>query len=255
MSEVKLVLTDIDGTLVRHGQYDPTQAVAQAITDVQDAGVELTAATGRPYEMMEPLFDHLGFRDLAIFDAGASIRKVGSGELVWSNWIDPDRTRQVAEVLLPHCVIIDFYPGLKQVSPEEAKDDLKDIVAAPYVFAFAPEDTRQPVTEALQEIPNLTFHIGVGSEAFPDMYDIQITDKGSDKYHAVNALRKLVHSEKSQTLAIGDSTNDLPLFQNAGTKVAMGNAMESLKVEADHIVGDVSEDGFVEAMQRFVLRQ
>lgn len=254
MSEVKLVLTDIDGTLVKHGQYDPTEAVAQAINDVQDSGVELTAATGRPYEMMEPLFERLGFRDLAIFDAGASIRKVHGGELVWSNWLDADRTRQVAEVLLPHCVTIDFYPVFKQVSPDEAKDELRDIVAAPYVFAFAHEGSREFVIEALHEIPNLSYHIGVGVEALPGMYDIQITDERSDKYHAVNALRKYVHSEKSATLAIGDSTNDLPLFKNAGVKVAMGNAMEPLKVQADYIVSDVAQDGFAEAMQRFVLR-
>ncbi len=251
MSEVKLVLTDIDGTLVWHGQHNPSVAVRKAIDDVQSAGIELTAATGRPYEMMQPLFEQIGFRGLGIFDAGASIRNVHTGELAWSNWLDPERVRTLAELLLPHATIIDFFPTYQEIPPEEA--DLGDVESAPYVFAFVKDRHRGTIVEALEHMLDVTYHIGVGNPERPGEFDIQITDVNSDKFHAVNALRKLVHSDKDQTLAIGDSTNDRPLFMNAGIKVAMGNAMGELKTEADHIVGDVDHDGFAEAMQRFVL--
>jgi hypothetical protein len=69
----------------------------------------------------------------------------------------------------------------------------------------------------------------------------------------VEALRNITHSLKEQTLAIGDGSNDLSLFQNAGFRVAMGNASDELKDAADYVVGSVDEDGFAEAMDRFVL--
>lgn len=47
--------------------------------------------------------------------------------------------------------------------------------------------------------------------------------------------------------------SNLPLFENAALKVAMGNATELLKAQADHVVGTAAEDGFAEAMERFVL--
>jgi 5-amino-6-(5-phospho-D-ribitylamino)uracil phosphatase len=252
MSEIKLVLTDIDGTLVWHGQHHPTEAVSRAISNVQEAGIELTAATGRPYEMMHNLFEQLGFRDLGIFDAGASIRDIKTGELQWSNWLDVDRIKSIASFLLPHATLIDYYPTYKEVSAAEA-DIENDAESAPYVFAFVKEESREEIISKLATVPDITYHIGLGLKDKPGLIDIQITDKNSDKFHAVNALRNLVHSEKTQTLAIGDSTNDLPLFRNAGIKIAMGNAMEELKREADFIVGDVDEDGFAEAMERFVL--
>lgn len=251
MSEIKLVLTDIDGTLVWHNRYDPTEAVKQAIDDVQAAGVELTAATGRPYEMMQPLFEHLGFRDLGIFDGGASIRKVHSGELVWNNWLDPERLTSIAKILLPHATIIDYFPTYREISPKEAQ--LQDVEPAPYVFAFVNNEARTDIVRTLQAIPDISYHIGPGRPDVPNEFDIQITDVNSDKFHAVNALRRIVHSEKENTLAIGDSTNDLPLFKNARLKIAMGNAMDELKAQADYIVGDVEADGFAEAMRRFVL--
>jgi HAD superfamily hydrolase (TIGR01484 family) len=110
MSEIKLVLTDIDGTIVRHGQHDPSSKVRQAIKDVQEKGVKLTAATGRPYEMTRDLFLEIGLEGLSVFDNGASVRDVKSGELFWNNWLSIDRLRAIATVLLPLSQIIDFFP-------------------------------------------------------------------------------------------------------------------------------------------------
>ena len=56
-----------------------------------------------------------------------------------------------------------------------------------------------------------------------------------------------------QALAIGDGANDLTMLRAAGTSVAMGNAAGTVKAEAQHVVGTNAEDGWVEAMERFVL--
>jgi hydroxymethylpyrimidine pyrophosphatase-like HAD family hydrolase len=42
---------------------------------------------------------------------------------------------------------------------------------------------------------------------------------------------------------------------SAGLKIAMGNAMPELKAAADFVVGSVDDDGFAEAMNRFVLNK
>ena len=154
---------------------------------------------------------------------------------------------------MPHCSVIDFFPEFKEVKPQETGLD-QIVTAAPYVFAFIGHDKVETISQQLLRIPGLSVHIGPGRpKDIPGQVDIQITDINADKFHAVAALRSIVNSTKEGTLAIGDSTNDLPLFKNAGVKVAMGNAMQALKDEADHVVGSVEEDGFSEAMERFVL--
>lgn len=56
------------------------------------------------------------------------------------------------------------------------------------------------------------------------------------------------------TLAIGDGDNDLTLFSSAAIKIAMGNGTEALKQAADYVTGTLEEDGFVEAMEKFVFK-
>jgi len=96
-------------------------------------------------------------------------------------------------------------------------------------------------------------HPGVGKPYQPGFIDVQITDINADKFHALTELRKLLNVSKQQTLAIGDSSNDIPLFDGAGLRIAMGNSIPELKALADHEVSTVDEDGWAEAMNRFVL--
>ena len=51
------------------------------------------------------------------------------------------------------------------------------------------------------------------------------------------------------TIALGDSTNDLAMIEHAQIGVAMGNASEELKEKADYITKDVDDDGLYHAFQ------
>jgi hydroxymethylpyrimidine pyrophosphatase-like HAD family hydrolase len=81
---------------------------------------------------------------------------------------------------------------------------------------------------------------------------VQVTHVEADKEHAVRELLGLAGSDKQHTMAIGDGDNDLPLFKSANIKVAMGNASDALKTAADEVVNSVDEDGFAEALRKFI---
>jgi HAD superfamily hydrolase (TIGR01484 family) len=252
LSNIKLVLTDIDGTLVPHNTHLPTKAVVEAISKVQAADILVTPATGRPFEMVKELFKNFNFEGLGVFDAGASVINIETGEHVWKNWLDSERLRAIAEILLPYSTLVDFFPKQRLAKPITVQSSqLKD--PAPYAYAHVRYEARLEVEERLNRIPGLSVHVGMGGDTANGIFDIQITDINSDKHHAVTALREIVHSEYKNTLAIGDSSNDLPLFESAAVKVAMGNAIDELKSISTYIVGDVVDDGFVEAMEKYVL--
>ena len=56
-----------------------------------------------------------------------------------------------------------------------------------------------------------------------------------------------------EVLTIGDQDNDIELLKAGGIRVAMGNGTEGVKKEADFITDTVDNDGFVKAMEKFVL--
>ena len=65
-------------------------------------------------------------------------------------------------------------------------------------------------------------------------------------------LEKLgVH--RADTVAFGDSTNDLPMFALAGTAIAMGNGVPELKEKAHYITDTVLQDGIWKALTRLGL--
>ncbi|UQS86620.1 Cof-type HAD-IIB family hydrolase [Nicoliella spurrieriana] len=64
---------------------------------------------------------------------------------------------------------------------------------------------------------------------------LEIKRAGVDKAYGVKYLAKQFNIDKSNIIAIGDQVNDLPLLSAAGTKVAMKNAVDSVKAIADVI--------------------
>jgi len=58
---------------------------------------------------------------------------------------------------------------------------------------------------------------------------------------------------RDEVMAIGDSENDASLFEAAGFSVAMGNAVEALKAQADALTATNAEDGVARALHRWIL--
>lgn len=54
-------------------------------------------------------------------------------------------------------------------------------------------------------------------------------------------------------MTIGDQNNDIELLKAGGVAVAMGNATDELKAYANYITDTVENDGFVKAVEKFIL--
>ncbi|EOD09283.1 hypothetical protein EMIHUDRAFT_438121 [Emiliania huxleyi CCMP1516] len=82
---------------------------------------------------------------------------------------------------------------------------------------------------------------------------LEVIPADADKGTAATALLARWGLGWEDVLAIGDGENDLPLLARAGTSVAMGNGGEAVRRAAQHVVGSNAQDGWAEAMERFVI--
>ena len=55
----------------------------------------------------------------------------------------------------------------------------------------------------------------------------------------------------SDTIAFGDGSNDITMIRDAGTGVAMANAIDEIKNAADYITLSCDEDGVAEGIKKF----
>lgn len=257
MSEIKLVLSDLDDTLAPHMQHTVSQAVRQAIIDVENSGVKVAVVTGRAYIHAKGTLEVLGVEGPCVFDGGATVADSVTGEVLWRQWLDAKSINRIIETIGRHCTEAYFTQDCRM-------QNLKGMIQAatfedaPCVFAVA--DTMEDINKAgkeLKQVKGIRYFTGMGTHPDTDvpMPAMQITHEFADKFHGVEALRKLVKIGKDETLAIGDGSNDVPLFENAGLKIAMGNAGDALKNVANDVVGTLDNDGFAEAMNKYVLHK
>jgi len=257
MPDIKLVLTDMDGTIVQFGKHEVSERVREAVIACENVGIKVAAVTGRPFEMAQPVLEILGFEDLCVFDNGATIINPKTGEVVYAQLMEAETVRQVANAVLPFAKIIDYAVNLDEHVPadNEAERIAAIDFAAASAYALVSPDKLDDVSRELDKIADISYYDAASTRSeYPDYRGLQITHIRATKFHGVEALRAISGISKEETLGIGDHDNDLPLFENAGLKIAMGNASDKLKAEADHIVASVDDDGFVEAMERFVLK-
>lgn len=92
-----------------------------------------------------------------------------------------------------------------------------------------------------------------------DVNDIKMSYSDIVRYDtskgvALNKLSEYLNIDKKDIIAIGDGINDLSLFESAGYRVAMGNAIQELKEESDLVIKSNNENGVCEYLKKLIKR-
>ena len=83
----------------------------------------------------------------------------------------------------------------------------------------------------------------------PEFTDI--TANGADKGKGILAIAQHEGLDASHTIAFGDGGNDTSMILQAGIGIAMGNAIDELKQQADYVTTSVDDDGVLNALRHF----
>ena len=83
--------------------------------------------------------------------------------------------------------------------------------------------------------------------------NFEVMPNGVSKGAGLMELARVLGIDRSEVMAIGDNENDIEMIREAGIGVAMGNAVERLKAEADYVTLSVKEGGAGAAIEKFAL--
>lgn len=278
MSDKKIALVDVDGTLVTYENVLPESAV-DAIHAAQAAGHRVYACTGRSKaEMYQEILD-IGL-DGMIGGNGCYIES--NGEVVFHETIPADEERRLVDWLNARglCFYLESNSGLFASATFEA--DATETLAA-YVerkgHAFAsvrdvfPEMRFDNPTEDLyrDDVNKVSFVLGSyqdhldSAAAFPSLKAGTWGGKGEDalfgdlgvkditKAFAVGKLCEYLGADAADTIAFGDAKVDIPMFEACGQSCCMGSGGEEAKAAADWVTTDVDDDGLANAFRHFGL--
>ncbi|MBP3697648.1 MAG: HAD-IIB family hydrolase, partial [Clostridia bacterium] len=77
--------------------------------------------------------------------------------------------------------------------------------------------------------------------------------KGCNKAKGIERAIELTGVKRENTIAIGDSNNDLAMLEYAGVSVAMGNSQENILQMADYVTDTAANSGVAKAIQKYLL--
>lgn len=103
------------------------------------------------------------------------------------------------------------------------------------------EKILRPLSEHLKKIFENNIEIKLAPENYMQCYFLTILHPLSDKAHALGKVHEYLNVEAKNTTVFGDGLNDIGMFKLAGTAIAVNNALDAVKAEAN-IVLDESND-------------
>ena len=250
---------DIDGTLVSFKTHEIPASTIFALTQAKANGSRVYIATGRPPVILTNLgaIEHL--IDGYITTNGA-LCYVGD-QLVCCQPIpmqDVMTCVNDAQEKGYSLIVV----GRKKVAVLDPKGDVDRIFRQ--MLAVKNLDKASPLDEVLQQDilqltpffpadyePQLLARMSqcVSGRWHPEFTDI--TANGADKGKGIQAIARHEGFDPNHTIAFGDGGNDTSMILQAGIGVAMGNAIDALKQQADYITTSVDEDGILNALRHF----
>ncbi len=243
----KALIFDLDGTAIDTKQEAlPTQATINAVKEAQVI-IPVSIATGRLFYNAGKVISALGIKSPCIFAGGSQIKDPITQRVLWSKEMSTFQVQEIISIGKRFPYKFYFSEDQRLYAPAEKK-------AQPEMIAYlmdVPKDKTDALVSLFQSIDDIAVHPTGSWEK--DCWDIHITHKEATKKQAVMHLLSLLNVKREEVMVVGDTGNDLPLFESAGLKVAMGNATEELKNEADFITEDVLHDGLACAIRKFIL--
>ena len=260
----KLIAMDIDDTLLNR-KKELTPVTRAALMQAQANGVKLAVASGRLPYGVRPFAEAL---DIAAhggyymgFNGGAVMNC--RDELIGSSFLDSQYIRPVYDVLRRYDVCTMVHRGdsifsdnktnrYTQVEtdavglPVTPVDDLPSFIDWQIPkFLIGGEPAVLKVLE--QELLN-----SLGGQV--DIYlsapwFLEVMPKGTDKGSGLRAICADAGIDVRDTIAFGDSFNDIAMIRTAGMGVAMANAEQAVKDAADRITADCDHDGIAAALK------
>jgi hypothetical protein len=282
MSAIKLVLADVDGTLVTHEKVLTPRAIA-SVQALARADIAFAITSGRPPRGMQMFVEPLGLTtSLAAFNGGRFVRpdlslveqRVLSRDAVepilaiikahqldsWiyrgNDWFVRDRhgphvDREEWTVKFPPIVVPDFAELMEEVVKVVGiSDDLEAVARceADIVRQFSTNVICKKTT-----LPRDQSTAVFAARSQP--YYVDVTHPEANKGAVVIAIAKMLKVDPGAVATLGDMPNDISMFEKSGLSMAMGQSSDDVKRAATHVTTSSEEEGFANAIDRFILGQ
>ena len=262
----RLLVLDLDGTLT-NSKKEISPRNLQTLLRLQESGVRLVLASGRPTYGIAPLAEALQMQKhhgCILSYNGGEIIDWSTGELLYKNLLPDDVLPVLYTAAVRNGQAILTYDN-EYILTEQPDDE--------YVLkeAFLNKMQIRPTDDFLRDAPlplpkclivgdpdklmqteaELSLRLqGRISVYRSEPYFLELVPLGIDKARSLAVLLERLGLTREEMVAMGDGYNDLSMIRFAGMGVAMANAQEPVRKAADDITLSNDEDGVAVAVEK-----
>lgn len=267
--KIKLIISDIDGTLVGDGQGEGalTPAYYEEIRRFTQMGIKFMACSGRQRLSIAKLFRPVE-KDIYYAGDGGSLVFDGEG-LLFAKTLSRDIANAIIEdaMKLKACDIM--VCGTKRAYCRSRDSELYRWMVDGYGYDIEAvgnlvkniEDDIVKISiyhrDKAEELTNPWFRPKWQDKVKLTLAGVQWLDcvpPDAGKGSAVAFMQKRFHIQPEETIVFGDNQNDMEMFALAGKSYAVENAREEVKECADAICGSYEKDGVLRVLREIERR-
>lgn len=265
MNAIRLVIADVDGTLLTPDK-ELTERARRAVLALKGAGISFAITSGRPPRGMSMFVGPLELTTpLAAFNGGMLVRPDLSR--LDQKTIPVSLVGPVVQALERHKLDVWLYRGADwfirtPTAPHVEREEMTVRFAPTVVSTF--DDMHEEIVKVVGVSADLSAvahcetavrqefgeHV---SAARSQPYYLDVTHPNANKGEVVRRMSELLTVPTTLIATIGDMPSDVLMFAPSGFSIAMGNASVEVRRAASRVTGTNNEEGFAQALEKYVL--
>lgn len=268
---VKLIATDLDGTLMAPDHMTVTQRTKNSLFAAHEKGIKIAIATGRTLHFTDSVTEQIPFADYVISSNGAAVYDRNAEKYVYSTLVPNKVALEAVDLLNSLPVHYHIYLGGRIYIQNSAMqytadtglpedflqeflskvtlcDDLKSVIGesdVEVIDVFSMGESEAAIVE-LFEKKNLVMTSAVRGE-------LAATAVGADKGTAIGGLCGVLGITADEVMTFGDADNDCPMLEFAGLSFSMENGRDICKSVAKAVAPSNAEDGVAQMIEKYAL--
>ena len=260
---IKLIASDIDGTLVHDGTHELNPELCDVILQLKEKGIQFAAASGRQWASIEDLFDPIKERIFYLSDNGAYVGCHGRN--LFLNTIDRGLVIQLIQEIRKRPELEVMVSGPDYAYMDTKDEEFADWMINGYKFQVKRVEDLTKVDDQFIKISAYKKH-GVQEateslrEQFGDRLKMTISGDmwmdcmaiGVSKGQAIKILQESLEIKPEETMVFGDQLNDLEMIRQAYYSFAVANARPEAKAEARFEADSNMNDGVLKILKLLV---
>lgn len=258
--EIKAVVSDFDGTIIRKGTYAPPERFYEVVTALVDKDIPFVAASGRQYDNLRSMLAPVADRIQYVAENGCLV--VYDGQIVYKSSFERETAMELIGDMSAQsggrimasgertCYILEG----DEVFEDRMRNKIRNHVTVVSDFGGVSEDYIKI---------SIYFKEGIPADAkgwFTEKYKgrLQVVDGGNGwldfnrieagKGMALRRLSEYMGIGTEQMIVFGDSENDICMLKEAGISYVVATALPHVKKYAEYeceSVEDVLEQFFL----------